>query len=96
MKNFKDLGIKNESKGFTGDKIKINKVLNREISVHEFKIVDSKYNGKCLHLQIQIGETRHVVFTGSNNLMEMINQVDKGDFPFKTTIIEENERFYFS
>ena len=96
MKSFKDFGIKTEDKGFVGDKIKINKILNREIAVLAYKIGDSKYNGKCLHLQIQLGDTKHVVFTGSKNLMESIVMVSKDDFPFKTTIVEENERFEFT
>lgn len=96
MKAFKDLGIKSESKGFVGDKIKISKILNREIVVSEYKVVESNYKGKCLHLQIAIGENRHVVFTGSNNLIEQISKVEKADFPFTTTIVMEDERYEFT
>lgn len=98
MKSFSELGIQAPKKGLEGDKIKIERVLNREIQVHDFRIVDSKFEGKgkCLHLQIMISNTNYVVFTGSNNLMEMIQKVDRADFPFKTTIIRENERFQFS
>lgn len=99
MKQFKDLGIKTELHSFTGDKIKIERILNRKIVVHEFKIENSKFAGgstKCLHLQISIGDVKHVVFTGSTVLMDMIQKVDKADFPFETMIVKENERFEFT
>jgi hypothetical protein len=84
---------------FTGDKIKIERILNREIKVLDYKIEKSRYdkgNGKCLYLQIQLGEQKHVVFTGSIALMDVIAQVDKSNLPFATTIIKDNERFQFT
>jgi hypothetical protein len=36
MHQFKDFGIKPKLQCFVGDKIKMNKVLNREIVVHDF------------------------------------------------------------
>lgn len=100
MKNFNEFGIKLNTKVFTGDKIKIGRVLNREIIVHDYKIEDSKYNdtgnGKCLHLQITKDGAKHVVFTGSLYLMDQIVLVPAEGFPFTTTIVEDNERFQFS
>jgi hypothetical protein len=99
MKSFKQFNIQVTSKSFEGDKIKIDRVLNKEIIVHAFKIEDSKFekgNGKCLYLQIHVDNAKRVLFTGSASLMEMIKQVDKNDFPFTTTIVRENERFQFS
>lgn len=99
MKQFKDFGISTESKGFVGDKIKIHKIFGKEIVVHKYAIKDSKYedgNDKCLHLQISIGDKKHVIFTGSNSLMESIQMVEKTDFPFMTKIIEQDERFEFT
>ena len=101
MKNFSDFKIAPTQKSFTGDKIKIDRVLNRPIAVHEFRLVDSKFekgnkNGKCLHLQIYLGETPHVLFTGSITLMEMIQQVPREDFPFSTTVIKRNECYVFT
>lgn len=83
----------------TGDKIKIDRILNREIIVHDFKIEKSKYekgNGRCLYLQIEVNQTKHVVFTGSAGLIDAIEQVPKSSFPFSTTIVRENERFEFT
>jgi ribosomal protein L31 len=98
MKQFSQFGIKPNPQGLIGDKIKMNKVLNREIIVHAFKIEDSKFgNGKkCLYMQIEINDTKHVVFTGSKSLMEMIQRVPQTEFPFKTTIVTENEMPQFS
>lgn len=101
MNKFSQFNIKNTIKGFEGDKIKMSKVLNREIVVHHFKIEDSKVfkekgTGKCLQLQISLNGNKHVIFTSSSGLIEVIKQVPENGFPFITTIIEENERFKFT
>lgn len=100
MRNFKDFGIATQTKGFEGDKINMSKVLNREIEVHQYKIVPSKYpekgNGQRLDMEILIDGRKRVVFSASSVLQEMIQQVPKSEFPFKTTIINENEHFEFT
>ena len=99
-KNFKDFGIKTETKQFIGDKIKLDKVLNKEIIVHAFKIGPSKYNDKgnkeCLHLQIEFKDEKHVLFSGSGNLMNMIKRVHDDCFPFKATIVKNSEMLEFT
>lgn len=92
MKKFKEFGIKPISQSFTGDKIKIARLLNRAIIIYDFRVEDSKFgsNNKCLYLQIAIDETKHVVFTSSVALTEMIQRVPKTDFPFEATIIIVN------
>ena len=98
MNDFKSFGITDTRKGFKGDKIKTDRLLNREIVVHEYKIEDSKKEagGKCLHLQISIGNEFYVVFTGAKILMKMIELVPKDGFPFKTIVIKENEYLKFT
>lgn len=101
MKSFSQFNIQTTSKGFDGDKIKMSKILNREIIVHHFKIEDSKVfkekgSGKCLHLQISFKNEKHIVFTSSSGLIEMIQKVPENGFPFSTTIVEENDRFKFT
>ncbi len=98
MKKFNEFGISPASESFTGDKIKMSKVLNVEIAVHKFKIDDStkKPGTKYLNMQISVGETKHVLFSGSNVLMEMIKRIPEDGFPFTTTIVEENERYKFT
>lgn len=98
MNSFKDFGIKATSKTFIGDKIKVEKVLNKEIVVHDFKIEDSKVKAgtKCLYLQIELANEKRVLWTGSGVLLEMIQQVPKDRFPFKTTIQKDNDRLEFT
>jgi hypothetical protein len=99
MNQFKDLGIEPIENSFVGEKISPDFVLNREITVWDFKIKDSKYattSGKCLHMQIEIDGNKRVLFTGSGNLMDLIIRIQKDKFPFKTTIVKENKRFIFT
>jgi len=103
MNRFSQFNIKTTKKGFEGDKIKMARIINREIVVHHFKIEDSKVQsfkekgtGKCLHLQISFNNEMHIVFTSSGGLIEAITQVPENQFPFTTNIIEENDRFKFT
>ena len=99
MKKFSELGIKPPADQMTGDKIKISKILNREITVTNYKVEDSKYqknkSGKCLCLQIEIDGEKRIVFTGSDVLIKMIIQVKKEDMPFGSAIVKEGEHFEF-
>jgi len=101
MNSFSQFNIKVESLAFEGDKIKMSRILNREIVVHHFKVEDSKVfkekgSGKCLCLQISFDNRKHVVFTGSTGLIEVIQKIPEAGFPFTTTIIEENDRYLFT
>jgi len=97
MKSFSQFNIKTPSKGFEGEKIKMSRILNREIVVHGFKIEDSKvFKGKCLHIQISFNNEKHIVFTSGTVLIEMIQNVPPDGFPFSATIVEENDRFLFT
>ena len=46
VKKFSDFKIKPVETKFTGDKIKIEKILNKSIQVEYFKITESKFKGK--------------------------------------------------
>jgi hypothetical protein len=101
MNSFNQFNIKPREKGFEGDKIKIIKIINREIIVHDFKIEQSKIfkekgTGKCLHLQISVNNEKHIIFTSSCGLIDVIQLIPKTGFPFTTTIIQENERYLFT
>jgi hypothetical protein len=103
MNRFSQFDIKISSKSFQGDKVRIAKILNKEIVVHDFKLEDSKVqafkekgSGKCLQLQISFNNEMHVLFTGSCGLIEAIQQIPQNQFPFSTTIIEENDRYKFT
>lgn len=98
MNNFKNFKIKPNLTNFVGDKIKINKILNKEIIIQKFKIEDStvKKGTKCLILQIEYKDENHIIFTGSKILQEMIIQVPEDGFPFKTTIVLNHEHLEFT
>jgi len=100
MKRFSEMNIEVELKSFTGDKIKIEKILNKDIIIHDYDIRESKYkekgNGQCLHLQLEIGGEKRVLFSGSTYLMDLIKKVNDDDFPFITTIVKEGEYFKFT
>lgn len=100
MNDFKSFNIKPETKSFEGDKIKIDRILNKKITVLDFKIEESKYkekgNGKCLYIQIEIDESKRVLFSGSSYLMDMIQKVPKEGFPFTSTIVKNNEHLEFT
>ena len=98
MKNFSDLGIKPSKKMFIGDKIKINRVMNREIVVNGFEIRPSKYPDKgkdALVLQIEFEGESRIVFTGSKVLIDQILQVGTEDFPLKASIVQNGEHYEF-
>lgn len=95
-KKFSQFGIQPKIDSLTGDKIKISKILNREILVTGFRIRDSKFTDQRLDLEFSLGEAKHILFTGSKTLIETIKQIPQDDFPFLTTIVEEDERFKFS
>ena len=97
-KRFKDFNIKAELSSFTGDKIKIEKILNTEITVLGFKTEDSKVKKgtKLLTLQIEKQGVKHILFTGSTILLQMIEKVHPDSFPFTTTIIKESGHLEFT
>jgi hypothetical protein len=98
---FKDLAVKEVSTGLEGNKIPIDTILNRTIIVEDYQIKPSKFekktgNGMCLYLQFKMNDYRHIVFTSSICLMEMIQQISKDHFPFETTITKKDKRLLFT
>src|SRR5438067_2175055 len=93
MFNFKDFNITTNRKGYEGDKIKTDRLINREITVHEFKMEDSiKQPGtKYLAMQISITDTKHVVFMSEKFLINDIHKVPENGFAFITTIRKRND-----
>ncbi|WP_346236133.1 hypothetical protein ABDK00_017000 [Niabella insulamsoli] len=99
MHSFSDLNIQPTYNSFQGNKIDIDDLLNKKITVHAYKIGDSKYergNGKCLTMQITVDQELRVVFSGSTHLQQTIEMVPKDKFPFTTTIIKKNKCHQFT
>ena len=100
LKSFKDLGVTSNTARLEGDKIKIHRIFDRQITIEGYRLVPSKFPGKgnedrCLHLQIVIDDKKHVVFTGSGVLTDMILQIPKDAFPFTTTIVERQQTKHY-
>ena len=99
MHQFKDFDIKTDSSSFIGQKIKISKLFNTEITVLNYSISPSskKENTDCLKLQIEKEGVKRIVFTGSKVLTDQIEKVPKDKFPFTTKIIMgDNDRYEFT
>jgi hypothetical protein len=103
MNRFNEFNIEPSARGFEGDKIGIERVLNQEITILDYKVEDSKIQkykemgaGKCLYLQIIYKSEKRIIFTSGTALMEVIQKIPPERFPFITTIIKENRRYLFS
>ncbi|WP_096635845.1 hypothetical protein [Clostridium cochlearium] len=91
MKRFSDFVT--DSTAMTGDKIKIDSVLGKEIIVKKYKIGNSKFNdGKLLTLQFELEGKEYIIFTGSSVLIEQSEKY-KNEMPFITKI-EKINKFY--
>ena len=97
MKRFSDFAT--ESSAITGDKIKIEEVLDKEIEVVGYKISDSRFakgkNDKVLTLQFNLNGEGRILFTGSSVLMEQIEKY-KDELPFVATIKRVNKFYTFT
>jgi hypothetical protein len=97
MRKFNELGITDEKKGLVGDKIKVERILDKQIIVIDFDIIDSKYDGKCLQMQIEYNEDKRVIFTSAKRLISTMERVDKQSLPFSTIIKkQEDDTFKFT
>lgn len=100
MKEFKDFNIAAPVGGFSGEKIKIAKVMNKPIVVNDYKLEPSKFEknktGQCLTLSITVEDEKRVLFTGSDYLIRQIEHVDRSNIPFRTTITKEGEHYQFN
>ncbi len=80
-----------------GDKKFMNDLLNREITVTDFRITNSKKrNGTdCLQIQFLLDGAACVVFTGSSVLIDQI-QSARDNIPFCATIVKIDKYYSFS
>lgn len=99
MKSFKDLNIKSNTP-MIGEKIKISKVLNKEIVINDYRVTDSKFpknkSGKCLCIQIVFEGDMRVIFSGSDVLISQIEQVDREVLPITSTIRQQGDYYEFT
>jgi len=90
MKKFGDFAEENI---LDGDKIRIDDVINEEITILNFRVKESKLKeGDYLTLQISKDNKKHVIFTGSHVLIDQIKKY-KDEIPFLTTIRKINKYY---
>ena len=92
MKRFSDFA--KEDSIMNGDKIKIGDIVGKEVEIIDYRIGDSKFEGKkLLTLQIKLNGENRVVFTSSGVLIDQSKKY-KNEMPFIVTIEKVNNRFY--
>jgi len=98
MKKFSDFNVTPPERVFDGEKIKIFKILNKEVTVINYRLVESKFKQaqQRLDLHVELDGVRYIVFTGSANLIKMITQINKTELPFLTVIEKDGESFKFT
>lgn len=99
MKKFSDLNIIQPDQSFLGEKIKLYNLLNREIIITDYRIVESKFsnsNTQRLDIDLMIDNNKRVTWTGSKRLIETIKQIEKTELPISTTIVKEGESYKFT
>ncbi len=93
-KRFTDFA--DEPKPLDGDKVKLDAILNQEIEILGCRVGSTKYSknksGKYLTMQIFHNGSKHVVFTGSDVLIQQMEKY-KNELPFAATIVKVN-RYY--
>ena len=97
MKRFSDFATDNNV--MTGDKIKIEEVLGKEIEVIGYKIGDSKYpkqqDSKVLTLNFKLDGVERILFTGSKVLLEQCEKYEN-EMPFVAKIEQVNKFYTFN
>ena len=80
-----------------GNKRRLDDILNREITVIDYRIRKStKRDGtECLQMQFLLGEEICVVFTGSSVLINQIKE-SKDNIPFSATLVKMDRYYSFS
>ncbi len=90
MKQFSEF---TEENILDGDKMKIEDIVNEEITIQGYRIKESKYKDKeYLTIQIIFKDKKFVVFTGSSVLLDQIKRY-KAEIPFLTTIRKINKYY---
>lgn len=93
MKRFSDFS--REKIALDGDKVKLDTILNQEITVTGFSTKRSKFDdnsGKCLTVQFEMNGQKQIFFTGSDVLRDQLERYED-EIPFMATIKKIN-RYY--
>lgn len=93
IKRFSDFA-ETEDTVLTGKKVKIDEILDEDITIKDFYIGESKFkDGKFLKLSFVRNEEDYIITTGGTILIEQIEKYHK-NIPFIAQITKVNEKFY--
>lgn len=96
-KRFKDFA--KDHVPLDGAKLKIDDILNKEITVIGFRVKSSKFTKAnattCLTIQFMMGDERHIVFTGSQVLLDQCKSYES-ELPFMATVKKIEKYFSFT
>jgi hypothetical protein len=95
IQRFSDFAIA-ESGPFSGEKIGIEDVLDKEVVVTDFAVRPSKIKKNagedCLYLQLKMNGRTRMMITGSKVLMKQIKTY-QSHIPFAARIIRKNKKY---
>ena len=87
-----------EPEHLEGNKIRIDEILNKQLTVINFRVSESKFsknnNGKYITIQVEIENQNKVIFTGSAILTKQCEKY-KNHMPFNAQIIRQNNYYTF-
>lgn len=89
--------VDNKEQPLDGEKVKIDTILNKSITILNFKIRKSKYEDNNLHyVTVQFKDEDEnipkIFFSGSNVIIDLLNKYED-KIPFKT-VIKRIDRYY--
>lgn len=91
--NFGDFAI---DESLVGDKIQIEKVLNKKILIIKYRINKSKFKeSNYTTVQFRLDDKTYVIFTGSEVITKQLEKY-KDKLPFNTTIVKIGKYFSLS
>ncbi len=91
--SFSDFAI---DESLIGDKIQIEKVLNKKILITKYRINKSKFKeSNYMTIQFRLDDKLHIIFTGSEVIIKQLEKY-KDKLPFNTTIVKIGKYFSLS
>jgi len=74
------------------------KLIDKNIIVKDFKFENSKFEGKDKRVDIQIEyrEEPRLIMTDAKYIIQLLERITKDNLPFSTTIIKNGEHYEFA
>ena len=95
MLSFDQLGVSIDRR-FSGQRIRINNVLDRQVIVHDMEIRESKIKSKdasiqqCVYIDLEVDGERRLLFGSYRYIIEQCTKIPKDSYPFSCTITNDH------